>query len=990
MRRPWVFVEVPVRPGRLLAARGAPVGRPLALVLPGPISAPARRASAQPRPVPLLKASAKFQPVPPAAAAAAAAASEAASHGSAVVAAPGGVITAWRGSAAGGAAAAARPGAVMARPAELVAHRQLPRASPPEGGGAAVGASAGASAPRPFGRAAVRHAVPIGARPASAPARRPVRPSESEIARSTPRPKQSGRRRARGASAAAPAPQQRLRKGGPGVRSRVQCQGASLVRRTSRAPSAPGRKFAFVTVLWAPESGNPEEYIVNALSLGCSLRKTSTKHDLVLLATPDLLSYESARALSTFWDVRQQDHAEVPLKMRCAPRFRHVFTKLSVMKLTEYDKVLMLDADMLVIRNVDELFGFPAPAGFMRGTDDYRPSEIRPPETIRAIDGRVVGGINAGVVLLEPVEGEYERMFGELQSSAMRRDLKNSRGPEQDFLTLFYKSRWSGLHPKYNYQLHQILLNPWGERMRIGWDDISILHFSAELKPSSFWLSVGIPDYSQWLRTLFDAHSGKTGAVADDIDAAYDRVHRAVTVWIGAWKDAWQGLVDGLPEKMVQNRLQKCLLCGQRGHPDAQHLFFECPCVQDLARDFKSVCAKYKKDPTQFLKAAPRGALVGSALSHYGLIYHRFCMDPSEVACSRGEPAYCAGARCEPGRESALQPGPRGSEGNDAGRAGRTRPSAAASRVLPPREAKELAGTVAIMSGRFQTFPQVVGLAPPPPGAEEVALAVVQPLCAVPPVFAPVASRPQVFEDADPFPELQVELSMEGIEMAKDRGIKFFSRGCFEESVRWFSKAAWLAELTRLPFSAADEPDAALRSYLYSSRAFALLRLERWAEAEADCSKALGLNGDYVKARYCRAMTRLELGMAEGALRDVDRVLEEFPNSAEVAELRRKIQERLYRASPELRRSSEARSPERPTPGAAGAADAQGCFRRLQVAAAARSMPLGASSRAPRSRLRPRPAARRGGSPAAATYPGPVGAAFEQAAEPSSKRQRFN
>ena len=913
MRRPWVLVEAPGRPGRLLAARGAPLGRSWAPALPDPISAPARRASAQPRPAPLLKASAKFQPAPPGAVAAAAAASEAASHGSTVVAAPSGVIPAWIGSAAGGAAAAARPGAARARPlAELLAHRQLPRVSRLEGGGAAAGAGAGAPSPRPSGRAAVRHAVPIGARPASAPARRPEeRLSEAEIARSTPRPKPSGRRRARGAAAAAPAPQQRLRKGGPCVRPRVQGQGASLVRRTSRAPRAPCRKFAFVTVLWAPESGNPEEYIVNALSLGCSLRKTSTKHDLVLLATPDLLSYESARALSTFWDVRQQDHAEVPLEMRCAPRFRHVFTKLSVMKLTDYDKVLMLDADMLVIRNVDELFGFPAPAGFMRGTDDYRPSEIRLPETIRPIDGRVVGGINAGVVLLEPVEGEYERMFGDLQSPAMRRDLKNSRGPEQDFLTLFYKSSWSGLHPKYNYQLHQILLNPWGERMRIGWDDISILHFSAELKPSSFWLAFGIPDYSQWLRRLFDAHSGKTGAVADDIDAAYDRVHRAVKVWICAWKDAWQGLVDGLPEKMVQNRLQKCLLCGQRGHPDAQHLFFECPCVQDLAGDFKSVCAKYRKDPMQLLKSAPRGALVGFALSHYGSIYHRFCMDPSEVAFSCGELASGAGARGEPGRASALE-------------------------------------------------------------------------------FAAAASRSQEAEDADPFPELQVELSMEGIEMAKERGIKSFSRGCFEESVRWFSKAAWLAEPTRLPCSAADEPDAALRSYLYSSRAFVLLRLERWAEAEADCSKALGLNGYYVRARYRRATARLELGMSEGALRDVDRVLEKFPNSIHLAELRRKIQERLYRASPEVRRAPQARSLERPTPGAAGAAEAQGRFRRLQVAAAARSMPPGASARGPRLRLRPRPAARRGATPAAAPESGPACAAFEQAVEPISKRQRFN
>ncbi|CAK0803121.1 unnamed protein product, partial [Prorocentrum cordatum] len=99
--------------------------------------------------------------------------------------------------------------------------------------------------------------------------------------------------------------------------------------------------------------GGQEEYIVNALTLGCSLRQTNTKHDMVLLATPDLgdlLNHASACALSAFWDVRQQEHLDVSLETRCAPRFRRVFTKLSVMKLTEYEKVLMLDADMLVTR----------------------------------------------------------------------------------------------------------------------------------------------------------------------------------------------------------------------------------------------------------------------------------------------------------------------------------------------------------------------------------------------------------------------------------------------------------------------------------------------------------------------------------------------------------------------------------------------------------------------------------------------------------------
>jgi hypothetical protein len=41
------------------------------------------------------------------------------------------------------------------------------------------------------------------------------------------------------------------------------------------------------------------------------------------------------------------------------PRFRACFTKLAVFSLTGYARVVLLDADMLVRRNMDELFELP-------------------------------------------------------------------------------------------------------------------------------------------------------------------------------------------------------------------------------------------------------------------------------------------------------------------------------------------------------------------------------------------------------------------------------------------------------------------------------------------------------------------------------------------------------------------------------------------------------------------------------------------------------
>ena len=44
------------------------------------------------------------------------------------------------------------------------------------------------------------------------------------------------------------------------------------------------------------------------------------------------------------------------------PRFEGVFTKLQVLGLTEYEKILLLDIDTLVVESMDGLFELPAPA----------------------------------------------------------------------------------------------------------------------------------------------------------------------------------------------------------------------------------------------------------------------------------------------------------------------------------------------------------------------------------------------------------------------------------------------------------------------------------------------------------------------------------------------------------------------------------------------------------------------------------------------------
>ena len=98
-----------------------------------------------------------------------------------------------------------------------------------------------------------------------------------------------------------------------------------------------------------------------------------------------------------------------------------------------------------------------------------------------------------------------------------------------------------------------------------------------------------------------------------------------------------------------------------------------------------------------------------------------------------------------------------------------------------------------------------------------------------------------------------------------------------------------------------------LRSILHSNRAFAYVKLKKWAEAEADCSAALALNKGNTKARYRRSMAYVELGRHSEALQDVDQVVKEMPdpnNNKEAMDLRERILQ-LQTAEMETRASDD-------------------------------------------------------------------------------------
>jgi len=281
-------------------------------------------------------------------------------------------------------------------------------------------------------------------------------------------------------------------------------------------PYAGGSGHAFATVLWGANAG----YALGALVLGSRLQELSPHIDRVLVHTDDVpRNYLEAFEKGGLWQLHQVDYIDgvSDLYVSKGNIFDGVFTKLAVWTLKEYEKVLLLDLDIIPLKPLDELFDLPCPAAMVRGQgEDTHGVEVDGCRFFGSEDYHGYlwgqsGGINAGLILLQPDCDVFQQMFSEVTCKNHPCHVAGS-GPEQDYLSRFFAARkespWHHISVAWNYQLHQSLFaiervlewssymekNPHGrafsdadkewlpQRLRMNIEDIGVVHFSGEVK----------------------------------------------------------------------------------------------------------------------------------------------------------------------------------------------------------------------------------------------------------------------------------------------------------------------------------------------------------------------------------------------------------------------------------------------------------------------------------------------------------------------------
>lgn len=233
--------------------------------------------------------------------------------------------------------------------------------------------------------------------------------------------------------------------------------------------SGPARaKHAYVTLV------TNADYALGARALVQSLVWTGTTADLVVMYTGGVAQGDLAPLLALGARLVQVDllptsegfntlharrnlHGAAPFTKGEKPRFHTPldnFAKLRLWQMTDYVSVVFLDADTLVLQNIDTLFDYPqfcAAPNVYEGLADFH-------------------RMNSGVFTARPSKETYEAMLTELDQPDMF-----WRRTDQTFLEHYFPD-WHGLPVTYN-----MLQYVWFNMPQLWrWSSVKVLHYQYE------------------------------------------------------------------------------------------------------------------------------------------------------------------------------------------------------------------------------------------------------------------------------------------------------------------------------------------------------------------------------------------------------------------------------------------------------------------------------------------------------------------------------
>lgn len=225
-------------------------------------------------------------------------------------------------------------------------------------------------------------------------------------------------------------------------------------------------------------------YLKGVIALLSSLREVGSRYPLTVFVTAsasrdecDAIEHAGAFVVP----IEAIEVPEIVSRLNLSNGFAHwneTFAKIRVFSATQFSKIVLLDSDMMIVRNVDELFQLPHFSACVAG-------HLVHPDWV---------DLNSGCMVIEPEEGLAERMLA-FMDTLDESIFSLYRGfGDQDLLHLAYPE-WPSrdeLHLSESYNLLSDCAAFCISKGLISERDVAIVHFAHKPKPWSY-------DFGAWL-----------------------------------------------------------------------------------------------------------------------------------------------------------------------------------------------------------------------------------------------------------------------------------------------------------------------------------------------------------------------------------------------------------------------------------------------------------------------------------------------------------
>ncbi|KAJ8760609.1 hypothetical protein K2173_015276 [Erythroxylum novogranatense] len=255
---------------------------------------------------------------------------------------------------------------------------------------------------------------------------------------------------------------------------------------------------AYVTLLYG------DEFVLGVRVLGKSIRDSGSNKDMVVLVSDGVSHFSISLLQADGWIVEKISLLTNPNHVR-PKRFWGVYTKLKIFNMTNYRKVVYLDADTIVVKNIDDLFKCGKFCANLKHSER----------------------LNSGVMVVEPSHAVFNDMMTKVNT------LQSYTGGDQGFLNSYYpdfpnahlfqpnipdevfQSRpvpeMERLSTLYNADVGLYMLaNKW----MVDESELRVIHYTlGPLKPWDWWTSWLLKPVDVWQRVREQLEESLPGTV---------------------------------------------------------------------------------------------------------------------------------------------------------------------------------------------------------------------------------------------------------------------------------------------------------------------------------------------------------------------------------------------------------------------------------------------------------------------------------------------